>query len=395
MFKFLCKLKQSKLILLIYRKVFMILSFLPKNSQLIIFESFSGRQYSDNPRAIYEYLYDKDYNYKMVWSVDKNYIHNFKGEKLNYIQRYSLIWLIYMCRAKYWVSNSRLPLWFYKSSKTIYLQTWHGTPLKKLAFDMREVHIPTHKTNQYKEDFAREAMRWNYLISPNKYSTDIFKRAFKFNNKILETGYPRNDFLIKKNNESTITNIKKEARLPLNKKIILYAPTWRDNEYQHGKFTFDLKLDLLKMKASLGNDYIILLRLHYNISQHIDLSEFQDFAYNFSSYEDIRSLYIISDLLITDYSSVFFDYAILRKPILFYVYDIEFYRETLRGFYFDLEKHAPGPLLTTTDEIIQSIISIQRSDEFITDEKYQNFINRFCYLEDGESTDRVVRSIFL
>src|SRR5690625_3166812 len=147
-----------------------------KNCNIIIFESFLGKQYSDNPRAIYEYLQRNHLNKKMYWSVDGKSVHQFKELNIQYVRRFSFKWMFLMNRAKYWVTNSRLPLWIPKSKDTIYLQTWHGTPLKKLATDMDEVHMPGTNTKIYKKNFVTEAQKWDYLISPNAYSTEIFKR---------------------------------------------------------------------------------------------------------------------------------------------------------------------------------------------------------------------------
>src|SRR5699024_10375081 len=152
----------------------------------------------------------------------------------------------------------------------------------------------------------------------------------------------------------TISQIKKASNLPVDKKVVLYAPTWRDNQfYTKGKYKFDLQMDLGRLKKELGNDYIIVLRLHYLVAENLDLTGYENFVYDFSYHEDIRELYLIADMLITDYSSVFFDYANLRRPMLFYVYDIEDYRDNLRGFYFDFESKAPGLLVKTTEEIIR------------------------------------------
>lgn len=176
--------------------------------------------------------------------------------------------------------------------------------------------------------------------------------------------------------------------------MILYAPTWRDDQfYQVGKYKFDLALDLGKLKEQLKDDYVILLRMHYLIAENLDLSNFEGFAYDVSDYEDIRDLYLISDLLITDYSSVFFDYANLKRPIIFFVYDINSYRDKLRGFYFDIEKEAPGPLAYTTDEVLQQIQYFERNN-FEVPHSFEMFYNKFCYLEDGEASKRVVESVF-
>ena len=210
--------------------------------------------------------------------------------------------------------------------------------------------MPGTTTEKYKKNFYNESRNWDYLISPNRYSSEIFRRAFKFDKEVLEFGYPRNDILYKnkKGKKALSAGIKREIGIPTDKKVILYAPTWRDDEFhEKGKYKFNLKLDLKKMQEKLGENYVIALRMHYLIAEHIATEGMGDFVYNLSDYEDIAELYLISDILITDYSSVFFDYANLRKPILFFTYDINKYRDTLRGFYMDFEKEAPGPLLKT------------------------------------------------
>ncbi|PEJ30219.1 CDP-glycerol--glycerophosphate glycerophosphotransferase [Peribacillus butanolivorans] len=366
---------------------------LPVDKKLVIFESFLGKQYSCNPRAIYEYLQCHHSEYKMYWSVDKRYTAQFDEAGIPYLKRFSLSWLLKMTRARYWVTNSRLPLWIPKPNHTVYLQTWHGTPLKKLASDMKEVHMPGTTTESYKENFHAESSKWDYLISPNAYSSEIFARAFQVEpSKILETGYPRNDLLYNGNNRDTIDSLKRKLGIPLEKKVILYAPTWRDDEfYSKGKYKFEIKLDLDQMKQELGDEYVILLRLHYLISENLDVSAYQGFVYNLSSYEDINHLYLISDLLITDYSSVFFDYANLKRPMLFYVYDIENYRDRLRGFYFDFEAMAPGSLVKTSDAVIDSI----KAMEFGNAVGSNQFHEKFCALEDGQASRRVVEKVFL
>src|SRR5699024_5114208 len=132
--------------------------------------------------------------------------------------------------------------------------------------------------------------------------------------------------------------VKSVCGIPNNKKVILYAPTWRDNQfYKIGHYKFNLQLDLERLKESFKDEYVIILRLHYLVEENLNLSGLENFVYDFSHHSDISELYLISDLLITDYSSVFFDYANLNRPILFYVYDIEEYRDQLRGFYIDFE----------------------------------------------------------
>lgn len=377
----------------LYKVVFGVLGFiLPKNKNIIIFESFLGKQFSDSPRAIFEYLQKYYPYYEMYWSVERNSLRRFSSINVPYVRRFSLKWMFLMNRAKYWVTNSRLPLWIPKPNKTVYVQTWHGTPLKRLAADMEEVYMPGTNTEKYKKNFITEAQKWDYLISPNAYSSEIFKRAFQFEKTVIESGYPRNDYLINKNNEKEIKRLKKAFALPRNKKVILYAPTWRDNQfYGRGRYKFDIQIDLDLLKKELSEEYIVVLRLHYLIAENLDLSAYDGFVYDFSYHMDIRELYLISDLLITDYSSVFFDYANLKRPMLFFVYDIEEYRDKLRGFYFDFENNAPGPLVRTTEELVEEIHKLK--DE-IKNEKIEAFYNKFCYLEDGYASKRVVECIF-
>lgn len=378
-----------------YKILFKILGLsLPKKKNLVMFESFFGKSYSDNPRAIYEYLNKHHPELTLYWSADRRHINTFKKYNVKYATRFSIKWLFLMTRAKYWIVNSRMPLWIPKPKNTIYVQTWHGTPLKKLGIDIEQVLMPGTTTEKYKKNFLYESSKWDYLISPNRYSSEIFTRAFGFKKTLIESGYPRNDFLINHNDLKTITNIKEKLGLPLDKKMILYAPTWRDNEfYSKGRYKFDLKLDLKKLQSTFGESHVFLLRLHYLVAENLDLSNYNGFAIDLSHHDDIRELYLISDMLITDYSSVFFDYANLKRPMLFYVYDIESYRDHLRGFYFDLEQNAPGPLVKTTDELIAEIQEIERSD-YKLPHSFEHFYSKFCSLEDGLASKRVSNVIF-
>lgn len=388
------KLKRSELIIKLLQLIFLLISKLPVRKKTIVFESFLGKQYSDNPKAIYLYIKENYPEYTLYWSIDRKVLKSFENEEqFSLLPRFGIKWFIYMPRAEYWITNSRLPLWLPKPKGTTYVQTWHGTPLKKLALDMEEVHMPGTNTEVYKRNFEKEAEKWDFLVSPNSYSTEIFRRAFNYNKKIIESGYPRNDILINKNNTEAINKIKDTINLPKDKKIILYAPTWRDNQYYDtGKYKFELQMDLQKMQKELGKDYIIILRLHYLVADNLNLDGYEGFIYDFSSYKDISNLYLFADLLITDYSSVFFDYANLKRPIIFYVYDIEEYKDKLRGFYFDIEKDAPGPLVRTTEELISAIKEVDIN--FEKNEKINEFEKRFCYLEDGFASERVVKCIF-
>lgn len=392
---FIRKIKNHRIVKKLCKVVFLFCSHLPVKKKLIVFESYSGKQYSCNPRAMYDYILQNNLDFQMVWSVNKNHIEQFDKGSIPYVKRFSLRWFILLARAQYWVTNSRMPIWLPKPKHTTYVQTWHGTPLKKLAGDMKEVHMPGTTTDKYKDNFHREAQNWDYLLSPNGYSTEIFKRAFQFQKNVVEAGYPRNDFIYINNNLKAIDALKKQHGLPIDKKIILYAPTWRDDQfYNKGRYKLDLQLDLQLLQKRLDSDYIILLRMHYLVAEQFDLEPYKGFVYDFSKHVDINELYLLSDLLITDYSSVFFDYANLKRPIIFYTYDIDSYRDKLRGFYFDLETEAPGPVVINTEEVLEEILKFEMVGLGAFAEKYNTFYNNYCYLEDGFASKRVVEKIF-
>ncbi|MDC5693440.1 bifunctional glycosyltransferase family 2 protein/CDP-glycerol:glycerophosphate glycerophosphotransferase [Mammaliicoccus sciuri] len=357
------------------------------NNETIVFESFGGKNYSDSPKYIYEFM-QKHYpklNYIWVFKnpnqnvITGNAVKVKKGSK-EYYDAYS--------KAKFWVTNARLPLYLNKKDNQIYIQTWHGTPLKRLANDMKIVRMPGTTTPKYKKNFYAETSRWDYLISPNRYSTNIFKTAFWMDeNRTLEIGYPRNDILVNRSNDQEyIEKLKKELNIPKGKKIIMYAPTWRDDEFiKKGKYLFDLKINLENLQKELGDKFVILLRMHYLISNALDLSGYEDFAIDVSNYNDISELYLISDALITDYSSVMFDFGILKRPQYFFAYDIEKYDKGLRGFYMDYMNDLPGEIITDEFKLAEELKDIDKHKEKYKD-KIERFYDKFCSIEKGQSS---------
>jgi len=275
---------------------------------------------------------------------------------------------------------------------TVYVQTWHGTPLKKLGLDIEEVHMPGTQTDKYRENILSESENWSFLISPNRYSSEIFKRAFGYTGEIIESGYPRNDVLYTADEEATDA-IKRKLEILIEKKVILYAPTWRDDDfYKVGQYKFTFQFELNKMKERFGDDFVLLTRMHYLVAENFDFAAHGDFVKDVSSYPDISELYLVSDILITDYSSVFFDYANLNRPIIFYMYDLDDYRDRLRGFYFDIEKEAPGPIVDNEEALFDAIEYALRNGQLYP-EAVEKFRNRFCYLEDGNSTAKLIDRI--
>jgi len=384
-------LKNRKYLLKMFRLIFVVLGMLPKKKKLVMFESFHAKQYSDNPRAIYEYMKEHHTDYQLIWSIDKQAQKLFEDFKVPFITRFTVRWFLTFPRAKYWVNNVRLPGWMPKPQGTIYVQTWHGTPLKKLGLDIEEIHMPGTKTDNYKKNFINESRNWDYLISPNSYSTEIFTRAFHYKGNVIESGYPRNDVL-STHSAGAIDELKQKLGIPTDKKIMLYAPTWRDNEfYAKGKYKFKFQFDLDNWKKEFGTEWVLLTRMHYLVAENFDFSSHEGVVYDVSSYPDIRDLYVGADLLITDYSSVFFDYAILNRPIVFFMYDLATYRDQLRGFYIDIEQDAPGPIVQTEEELFEAVHELIQSN-VDTNPKFKSFKDKFSSLEDGHATKRVVQA---
>lgn len=359
------------------------------NEKQILIDSFRGDFYSDSPKYLYEYLYKHyDDEYDFIWVM------NHKNVKIpgnpKTVKKYSLEYFKQAAISKYWLTNTRQPALLSKRPDQVLISTWHGTPLKKLGFDMGNIYLDNPKS---KFNYKKDSSEWDYLISPNRFTTEKLRSSFAYEGEVLEYGYPRNDILYDHDDE-LIEKIKYILNLPKDRKIILYAPTWRDDEsYDVGKVKFDLKLDLNQLMNSLSDEYVVLVRTHYFISNNLDLSEFKGFVFDVSKYEDIAELYLISDILITDYSSVFFDFANLRRPILFYTYDLDKYSKMLRGFYLDIFSEVPGPLLFTTEDVIDAIRSIERiNDEY--QDKYDEFYERFCSIDDGNASKRIVEKIW-
>ena len=370
------------------------------DDKIILFESYNGNNYSCSPKAIYEYMKnnEKYQNYKFVWAFKDVEKHKKLIDKQTILVKHnSKEYYKYLSMSKYWIVNSLIEVSIKKKKNQIYVQCWHGTPLKKLRYDINVDGAVLNTVKEIRKRNDLDAVKFDYFISPSKFCTEKFTSAFNLKklgkeNIIIEEGYPRNDYLFKYKN-SDISKIKNNLKIPKDKKIILYAPTFRDNQHTSGVgYTYNLELNFDKLKQELSQEFVILFRTHYFISNSFDFSNYKNFIYDVSNYDDINELYIISDLLITDYSSVFFDYANLKRPMLFYMYDLDEYKNKLRDFYIDLEI-LPGPIVKQEDDLIKEIKSIDNYNATYHD-KYINFNEKFNYLDDGNATKRVVEVIF-
>lgn len=379
----------KKMVVLLYHLMCFIL---PVKKKRIVFDSSLGKSYAGNPKAIYECMVAKGYDKKWecIWFYEsKKY--DIPGEAKQ-VQFGRLRYLYYMATAKVWVFDSRQPEFLKRRKNTHYIQTWHGTPLKKLALDMDDVFmVGETDIATYKETFAKNVKTWDYLISQNPFSTETFRRAFAFEQEMLEIGYPRNDVLIRDNTEEKIRQYKEKMGLPLDKKIILYAPTWRDDEFNgKDKYAFRPQISFEELQEKLSDDYVMIVKYHYLIMDAIDWSPYEGFVYHFDQTGDIAELFLVSDYLITDYSSVMFDYSLLRRPMFFFAYDLEKYENVLRGFYFDFREEMPGPISLDTTQLIENIQSYNENEYT---ERYEKFVKKYNPFDDGKASDKVVELI--
>ena len=366
------------------------------DEKLVYFQTFSGRGYSDSPKAIYEYMMHapeyKDYHF--VWSFKEPEKYSFlRDERTELVKFRTRADNIALRKAKYWIANYRMLNHQNPRKGQIYVQCWHGTPLKRLGYDIQEGDNVMNSLPEVREKYRTDATKFSYLLSPSAFASEKFASAWNListgqTEKILEVGYPRNDRLVNATEEE-----RKELRKRLGigeKKAILYAPTWRDNQHTSGEgYTYKTEVDFDKLKRELGDEYIILFRAHYLVANSFDFKKHSGFIRDVSSYSDINDLYIASDILLTDYSSVFFDYANLKKPIIFYMYDLDYYAGELRGFYLGLDE-LPGPVVTEEEDLIREIKSC---DNWKCNKKYEEFHKRFNPKDDGHASERVLSSI--
>jgi CDP-glycerol glycerophosphotransferase len=232
------------------------------------------------------------------------------------------------------------------------------------------------------------------VVSPNRFSTPILQRAYAVEGEMLETGYPRDDVLARPDRDTLGLEVRRRLGIPEGKRTVLYAPTYRDNLFDaRGRYRMDpQQLDLERLRAVVGEDTVILFRKHHYIVDPVPVDP-GGFVLDVSQYPDGTELMLAADVLVTDYSSMMFDFANTGRPMLFFTYDLEIYREQVRGLYFDLAEKAPGPLLGTTDELGAALNDIEAIRGEYT-ERYSEFASTFCELNDGQAAARVVDRVF-
>jgi len=342
--------KNNVIIYEIYKNVFTFIFnvmkiFIKIDEKVILFNSYGGKKYDDSPKVIFEYMIsiEKYKTHKIYWAFENPEEFNIVGAEK--IKSDTLKYFIIALKAQYWITNSSIERGLkFKNKKTVYINTWHGTPIKKMGKD-----IISNSIQYISSDY-------DIFYAQSTYDIEVFSKAFNINkNKFALVGLPRNDEL-KNVDEKEIINIKLKLNIPSDKKIILYAPTFREYERDSNGCVIAPPINLDKWKQELSNKYIILFRAHYEINTILNIKS-DNFIINASNYNNLNELLKISDILISDYSSIMFDYSILNRPIFSYAYDYEKYIQK-RGMYIDISKELPNGIYKTEEEILDSIKNI-------------------------------------
>jgi CDP-glycerol glycerophosphotransferase len=352
----------------------------------IVYNSFHGR-YSDSPRAIFERLRDRD-GLQHVWLAHRDHGAAFPDgvttvdidgpDARGALESADLV-----------VASSHTEVDWDKPETTTYLQTWHGTPLKRIHYDV--LWAPPGRLERLDEDIAR----WDLLLSPNPVSTPRLRKAFGYDREVLESGYPRNDLLSSPRASEVGAKVRSHLGIPTGATTVLYAPTWRDDDVLRDT-TSDVPfaLDPHEFASACGPDQVLLVRAHNLATGRSRMSEIPG-VHDVSYYPDVRDLYAAADVLVTDYSSVMFDFAITGRPLVFYAYDHDRFRDSIRGFYFDLlSDDAPGPVVRTQSDLVATLGRLPEVVEEYAG-RYREFRRTFTALEDGHATDRVLERLGL
>lgn len=352
-------------------------AFLPIDKKLVVFSAHS-RKYNDSPRALYEYMINHlDYQgYRFVWGLEDPEHVELPGPAIK-VKADTPEYFKYCLKARYWITcvNIERSLHF-KKKGCRYLNTWHGTPFKHVGNDAG-----------VRKDYDFRAV--DLFCYASDYEKEIYKRAFNVREEaLIPTGLPRNDELYKVGDEK-ILSIKERLGLPQDKKIILYAPTWRDSTDNGATYAIKPPIDTKKWEKELGDEYIVLFRTHGYTNKLLGI-EFNDTIRDYSAYPVINDLFAVSDILISDYSASMADYSILERPILCFAYDYEQYRDE-RGLYLDYEKEMPSGILRTEEDVLRYIKTMDYEEEC---KKSKEMIKDRITYYGGHATETCLERLF-
>ncbi len=354
------------------------------DDNLILFVAYGGQRYDDSPRAIYEYMcnHSRFSQFTYMWAfVDPAEI---EANIPNKIKIDTISYYIYALKAKYWITNSSVSRGLnFKKTSTVNILFQHGMAgIKKIGDDLSE------NNKSFSSGFYET---FDYIFIEGKKESEILTRAWKVNkNQLITSGLPRNDELVNFDPER-IAKIKNKLNIPKEKKGLLYAPTFREYERDKAHVTYlSPPFDYMLWKKMLGKDFVLLITAHYEVERLMNLPVMEGFIINAFKYPFINDLILISDILISDYSSIIFDYSITCKPIISYAYDYEMYKKE-RGLYPEYETLFSKGVLTEQIDVIEHIRNMNYEDEC----RYTKEHIRDRYICNyGNATERAVKMIF-
>lgn len=355
----------------------------PLLSDHVMMSSFWGRNntFNDNPRALYDYIAKNNKNVTTI-IVIKEVLRSYPEFKNAKVIAYNTIeYWYYLAHAKYFVNNVNFTeLDRVKRSDQIEVQTMHGTPLKSLGFDV----LSDWSDSNYL-DLLKKNNNWDYLVTPSDWVTEYAIKAFNVSPKIINSGYPRNDRLFQ---NVDVDKLKDKFGISKGKKIIGYTPTWREKKDTDINKYFDIE----KFYSIIPNDCLVILKNHHYEKWMGIPNKFNDKIIYAPDNMDIDDIYIISDVLITDYSSVMFDFILLNKPIIFFAFDYTEYNEN-RGLNFNLMDEAPGPFISRLSELEYELLNLE-SNIIRYEENITNFKNKFVQYDDGHAASKIISKLF-
>lgn len=344
----------------------------------IVFSSFGGRKYDDSPRCIYEAMQKdprfKDYEY--IWSLGNPDAFDIPGAEK--VKCDTFAYYKTLMSASVWVTNSSMERGLsFKPKRIFNLNTWHGTAIKLMGCDISKENTSFGSKGKENHD--------DVMLAQGQYDVDLFSRVFGISKENFRvTGLPRNDELVNGNTEENRKRIREKLGIQEGKKIILYAPTFREYDKDAGQnCKLCVPVNLKKWEKSLSNDYVLLMRAHYEV---VKLMQFEDndFVKNVSAYPNLNELMIVSDLLVSDYSSIFIDYSVQDKPMLCFAYDYDKY-SSLRGMYFDIREK----LGSNCEDEVQLMNAIQTLDIEKAVETTRKFRKQFVESSGSASTQSI------
>nr|WP_285890743.1 CDP-glycerol glycerophosphotransferase family protein [Mesobacillus maritimus] len=363
----------------------------------ILYESRDGNSMTDSPYAMFSYMLQstefKDFLH--IWSIaDFNAMQSVIAEyehlsNVKFVQRNSKEYLKYLSTCQYLINNSTFQSFFIPKKEQVYLNTWHGTPLKKMGFDIPG--NPSHSQN-----VLRNFLSTTYLLSPNSHTTKMFTDSYKlqglYEGTIIEEGYPRIDLTLNTNAKRMRDRLRRlDLVLEEGKETILYAPTWKGtNVAKANNDVLQIIADMSYIEQQIGNKYNLLIKVHpYLFKEAVNYQEIKSKLV--PDYVDTNELLATVDILITDYSSIFFDFLVTNKPIIFFTWDADIYSEE-RGQYLSNDT-LPGPFVYNARQLAETIQEISTVKERYR-EKYEKMKREFTIHDDGNVTERVVQFVF-